>query len=265
MSVAYLIAMFAVVPSDDPVDKLSLSRLSQEIGALQTLYDLSVTLEQLKALRKLGEETAAKPAGRPEEQASKEVRKVMTELRAALIDAKNHERIEELTQELEKRIQGEEPKFDDDYEVTDGAVEKTPEALRLLTPAQVAAFVGYYADAIVDPRELLRAALSNVRTMPADEWKEYRDGVAAETSSLLGGIDAEKVQQLSDEIVQWLIIVRSLSDKEFKDPLVEQEKKIDEIIGKVGPTDVLRHFMEQTIAELLSNPRLLAAIDARLK
>ena len=37
------------------------------------------------------------------------------------------------------------------------------------------------------------------------------------------------------------------------------------IVGDVGPTEVLRHLVEHALAELLSNPRLEAALAERLK
>jgi hypothetical protein len=33
----------------------------------------------------------------------------------------------------------------------------------------------------------------------------------------------------------------------------------------VGPADVIRNFMERSIAELLSNPQTVTALEARLK
>src|SRR5258707_10925029 len=43
----------------------------------------------------------------------------------------------------------------------------------------------------------------------------------------------------------------------------ELEKKARELVGDVGPIEVLRHVVQQSLAELLSNPRLMVAIDAR--
>ena len=58
---------------------------------------------------------------------------------------------------------------------------------------------------------------------------------------------------------------RALKDDEFKKERPELEKTARQIVGEVGPLDVLRHAVERSLADLLSNPRLAAAIDARLK
>ncbi len=60
-------------------------------------------------------------------------------------------------------------------------------------------------------------------------------------------------------------LARALKDEEFKAERPELEKMAGEIVGNLSPLDVLRHVLAQDLAELLSNPRLVAAIDARLK
>jgi hypothetical protein len=62
-----------------------------------------------------------------------------------------------------------------------------------------------------------------------------------------------------------LIQVRALTEEEFKAQRPELEKMARAIVGDLSPLDVLRHALVQDLAELLSNPRLAAAIDARLK
>ena len=87
-----------------------------------------------------------------------------------------------------------------------------------------------------------------------------------ERTLVLGSqVDAEKASKVGDKVVQWLIEVRSLDDDEFKAQRTELEKKARQIVGDPHPLDVMRRAMEMTLAELLSNPRLEAAIAARLK
>jgi hypothetical protein len=259
---------FLIAPhGDDPtaLEKLPLPKLSQEVDALQTLYELQVTPAQLKALKILGEETGARPGGRPNAKASKELRTALIDLRAALIKADDGERISELLMRYNELDEKETPELEDDYEITEDAVEKVPEALRLFTAAQVAIYAGLHVDRIADPRAHLREALDAVRPLTADEWTVFRDSLGEEIGQILAGIDAEKAQRINNDVVQWLIVIRSLNNDDFKKQRPELERKIDAIVGQVGPTDILRHFMEHALADLLSNPRLLAAIDARLK
>ena len=56
-----------------------------------------------------------------------------------------------------------------------------------------------------------------------------------------------------------------LDDKAFETGRDDLEKSARELATKVGPTDVVRHYLERTVAEVLSNPRLAASIEMRLK
>jgi hypothetical protein len=56
-----------------------------------------------------------------------------------------------------------------------------------------------------------------------------------------------------------------LTDDEVATKQPELEKEIEEIIGRTSATDVIRHTVELAVAELLSNPRLIAALNAKLK
>jgi hypothetical protein len=251
--------------ADKADDPLPLPQLAQEVAALQTLYDLRLTPPQLKRLQRLAEGTAARPAAAPGVRVSKELRRAMKNLHRALVEAKDPEKVEQVIDEVERLRDAEEPELHDDFEVTEEAEEKVAEALRLLTASQVAAFAGAYSDVIADPRELLREALDKVRGLPAEEWKEYREAVGEDVGRLVGGLDAERAQRVNDQVVQWQIVIRSLTDDEFKSQRDDLGKQIEELVGDIDPTEVLRHFLEHTLAELLSNPRLNAALEARLK
>ena len=66
-------------------------------------------------------------------------------------------------------------------------------------------------------------------------------------------------------MVQLLIQVRALTEDEFKAQRGEWEKAARQIIGEVSPFEVMRHQLEYALAELLSNPRLEAALELRFK
>ena len=107
--------------------------------------------------------------------------------------------------------------------------------------------------------------MNKVRGLKDEQWKQLRDEVSEEVARLVAGLDTEKAGHVSDRVVQLLIQVRALKDDEFKKERPELEKTARQIVGEVGPLDVLRHAVERSLADLLSNPRLAAAIDARLK
>ena len=108
-------------------------------------------------------------------------------------------------------------------------------------------------------------ALEKVRPLNPEQWKAAREAVAEEVSRGVAGLDSDKAGQLNDKVVQLLIHARALKDEDFKTERPELEKMARAIVGNVTSLDVLRHVLAQDLAELLSNPRLVAAIDARLK
>lgn len=243
----------------------SVTELSLEVSALQTLYYLRVTPEQMHQFRKMADETAERGMARTAPKASEKVRRALAELRDALRRPADDQRLEKLFKQLDQAREAEKPQIDDAVEPTDEARERAPEALRLLAPGQVAAYLGSMADDIADPFQRIREALDKARGLNAEQWKDLRENIAEEVGRLVGGVDPDEAGSVGDRVVQLLIVARGLKDAEFKKQRPELEKAAREIAGEAGPTDVLRHVLEHTLAELLSNPRLAAALDARLK
>jgi hypothetical protein len=245
--------------------KLSLNDLSMEVNALYIIYQLQLTPDQLRALAKLAPETAGDAEARETPKAGEAYRRVLTKLREALADPKDDDQIADLVEELDERHEKEAPHLDDGVTLTDGARKRTPEFLRLLSARQLRGYLESIGDEVSDPLETLREALDRVRGMSGDEWRDFRRIVGPQVGSLVAGLDAERANRVSDRVVQWLIGVRALSDAEFKAQRAELEAEARKLVGDVGPLEVLRHFVEHDLAELLSNPRLAAAVAARLK
>jgi hypothetical protein len=236
-----------------------------EVDALQFFYQLQLTREQLAYVQELAKETVQQPAGRPPEvKVSAEFRKTLMELREALVANKDEERIDDLNEKLDDLRKSEKLEFNDDFEMTDAAREQAPRLLRKLSPAQLAGYLGTLED-MPDPLEEIVAGLDKVRSLKEKQWKEYREVLADQTGRLVVGLDPEKASACGDKVIQLLIVARSLSDEEFPKRRPELEKKARTIVGDIGPLEVLQHEMEFRLAELLSNPRLLAATGARLK
>jgi hypothetical protein len=242
-----------------------LVQLSQEVTALQVLYALDLTRPQLEAVKKLAALTAAKPDKTAQGKGSDNLRKKLVALRDALIEAKDDEHIGDLMDDIDTLRESEKPELDDQVDITEMAVTHAPKFLQMLTARQVAAYVGSFADDIADPRQRLLESLEKVRGLPDDKWAEMRDEVSEEVSGLVAGLDDQRAAQVSAKVVQLMIVARSLKPAEFKAQRSDLEKQANQILGDIGPTDVLRHVMERALAELLSNPSLPAALEARLK
>jgi hypothetical protein len=251
-------------PSAPPeTDAPDLNPLNMEVSALETLGQLKLTRSQLERLAKLAPATAHEaPPSRPTK-VSAEYQKTLKDLRAALID-EDEERIAYLTSTLDELREKEEPDFDE-VEITEAARRHTAEVLRSLNARQVVGFLADFAEEFPDPYEKLTDAFEDVRKLPDEDWEELRDEVAGQVGWLVAGLDGAAEGQVRERVKELLNRVRRLKGEEYTAKRAELETLAKSIIGKVGPTEVIRHFTERSLAELLSNPRLSAALEARLK
>jgi hypothetical protein len=268
MSGLLLAGLLLGVPSgaaeEAKANEPTLSELFLEIEVLRTLHHFNLAPEQLRAIRALAGETADKFRPRLGK-GSKEFRQVLVELRAALVDATSAERIDALEEKLDALLNEEAPELSSDYEITHDARVRTPEVLRLLRPPQVAGYLALFADDVADPLESLLASFDRVRRAGDDEWEDLRDDLAYEIAWLLAGANPQKSDHVNNQVSDLLDRVRTLSAADFKSQRPELEKKARSLAAIAGPTDVLRNYLEWSLAEMLSNPRLAPALDARLK
>jgi hypothetical protein len=244
--------------------KGDLNEVSLEVAALQALAQLQLTPAQLKDLARRARDTTQKEQPRQVVSASDKFRQTLTGLRNALV-ANDPQRIDELGSALNELYDKEKPELDDSVEITDEARRQAPEVLRRLSAPQVAGYLGAYADQVPDPGEMLADALREARKLSGMEWQQLRDDAAEQVGWLLAGPDAEAEEQVRDDVTALLNRAHRLSARDFAAQKGKLEEKARALAGKLGPTDVLRHYMERSLAELLSNPRLPAAVVAHLK
>lgn len=251
-------------PKEPSNDQQSLSSLSLEVTALQTLHRFQMTAEQMTALRKLAVDISSKSAKRGEGKGTDKHRKALLDLREALIK-NDDDRIEDLEEELAELLEDEDAEFDDHVGITSAGRRKATELLNSLRPAQVVAFYNYAAEDLPNPLETLLSALEVVEESKDAEWKELTEEIIDELSWQLGGLDPERNRFVGDKVEQYLKKVRSTKPKDLEKQRPELEKIAKQFVGQVLPTVVLHNLAEHTLAELLSNPRLIAALDARLE
>jgi hypothetical protein len=252
------------VQADAPRAPASPADLKMEVQALQTLYHFKFTHEQLQALTRVAKQTAQPHRERKPGKISEEYEQVLTDLRNALIDANDEDGIDNLEDKLDEVAESESVDLDNDVEVTAAARQRVPEMVRQLKPSQLASYLGYIADDALDPSEHLRNNLGKVRDLKGDKWKEKRDEIADDVAWLVAGADADKAGCVHDRVVALLSKTHSLSARDFMSQQGELEKEAEKIIGDVSAAAVLEHTVERALAELLSNPRLEAALKARL-
>ncbi len=243
----------------------SVSEISLDVQALRAFSTLKLTDEQLKQIARFARETADPDHPRPQAKASEELRKVLTELRDALIDDTDEDKIGNLEEELEQLMENEKPQLEDSFDVTKAARTRTPEVLKSLKVVQLAAYYTSAAEDLVEPLPQLLESLEQVRGLAKAEWRDKRDEIADEIAWSVAGVDTARAEAISDKVVSLLSKARSLSKEEFKAKKADLEKEAKALVGDVGPDELLRHHAERTIADMLSNPRLEAAIKAKLK
>jgi hypothetical protein len=256
------VALAAPAAPARAADKDDLS-LVMEVAALQTLYDLKLTPTQLDALAKLVKDTAGTVPDRKVKISAK-LRKLYSDLRDALA-ADNEDAIASLAADIEELKDSEKPDLDDDVELTDAGRKKAAEALGTLTARQVTGYLGQFAQDFPDPQESLTEALDEARKKEGKDWEEYRDATAGQVGWLIGGVDKDAEAKVHDKVLALLDRAHKLKEADFKDQKADLEKEARALARQVGPTEVIKNFMVRTMAELVSNPRAAAAIEARLK
>jgi len=237
------------------------SYLSLDIQVMRAVASFKLSPDQEKHLCKLAKETA-EPARERKSKVSREYLDLLTDLRNAL-SAGDNDRADELQEKLDELAEAEKPELDQGYEITEAARKHAPALFKLLKAPQVAFYIAQITEDVEDPADKLVEALDKVRGLKLREWKDQRDELAQGISVLLTGVDSKENERYQDKIIALLSKARGMKDEEFKTQRPELEKAARELTDVAGATDVLRHKIEVALAELLSNPRLAAALQLR--
>ena len=267
LACAVLVAVLPARAADAPKEnagKDDLNALSLEVAALQLVHQMALTPDQMEAFAKLAKDAAPRDTTRKPAKVSDKYRKTLQQYHDALVKG-DDDRIDDLGEELEDLRDSEDPALDDQVETTDEARKLAPQALKLLGARQTANYLALYGDDLPDPVEDLLGALEKSHDPAEKDWKELRDDTAAEVGWLVAGFDKDAAGKVSDKAGALLDRARDLKDEEFKTQRPQLEKEARELAGDVSPTRVLRHILERDLAELLANPQLPAALDARLE
>jgi hypothetical protein len=120
-------------------------------------------------------------------------------------------------------------------------------------------------DDVPEPANTLIGTFDVVVELKDAEWKDLAKEIADELRWQLGGINPDRNGAIGEEVEQFLKKVRSLNQNDLEKQRPELERSARELVANTPPTIVLHHFAQHTLAELLSNPRLGAALDALLE
>ncbi len=238
--------------------------LKLEVDALEKLYHLELNARQRSAFLALAEKTAAKKPAVPQVQAGAEYRQVLKELHGALL-GEEEDRIRELSAKLDELQEKETVVIDDEFEMSDAALRAAPQAFKLLSAAQVVAYLAALDDEVPDPSERLLSALEEGEDLAGDEWNELRDETAEEVSWLVAGFHTQNAQKVKKTAIAWLDRNHRFKGEELNKEWPALEKSVHQLAGNVSSLVVIEHYLERELAELLSNPRTVAALRMWIK
>ncbi len=137
--------------------------------------------------------------------------------------------------------------------------------LRQFTASQIAGYLADRSDDIPSPLETLIDALDDVRGKTGGEYETLRDRTAKQVAMLLAGVDAKAGKEVESKVSAWLTKVHDLSDGDFTSKRGELEAEAKKLSGPPDPMPTLRHWIMNSLAQLLSNPELPGAIETKLK
>ena len=232
--------------------------------ALDTLYELNLTADQLNAVEKL----AAPAKADPPPKLGRKLRNAVNDLCDALAKG-DDEKIAELQDKVDELSDA--ANVDDAVvNLSDTSKTRAAEVTNLLTAAQLANFIAVCADDVQGPAELLIDTMDDARNGAGGagggddaEYKDLRSDTVDEVIALTKGV-AAKDDKLADAVGGFLDRVHKLNDADYKAKHAALEEEARKLIGPLDPVTVVRHWVEEEFATLLSNPQLADAIHARL-
>jgi hypothetical protein len=248
----------ANAPTTAPAGGDPNQNLQLEVDALSTLSDLQMSADQAARLRDLAKGTAGvvKPAeagGDPQDIAATRA------LRTALL-AGDEGAIDAAEQKLSEIEDQSDADLDPTVELSDAARSAAPAALKLMTPRQMADFLGTISDDIPDAADLM-LAIDDSHELSQPDFAAERDRLAEDFETLTGGVHPARAPRLAGKVKQLLERARHTPDDQFAARTANLHAEAVKLLEGIDPILALRHCSERELAELLSNPQLPTALD----
>jgi len=259
------LVIVVMAAGDQPSQSQNLNHVSMEVAVLQTLHDLELKSSQLTKLSKLARESAPKGENRVPAKTSAEFAAALTNLHAAYAKG-DEQRISECREKLDALIEKQAPELDNSVVITAEAKGNAAEALKLLNARQTGMFLATME--LTDPTELLLSAIQQVRQLKKEKEREEEiASVAEEVAWLVHGLDedeaSQKIKEKVTELLQRVGEKKSDDDDASDREVLEEEAR--QIAADVDNMQIIGHILEHGMAEMLSNPRLEAAIRTQTR
>ena len=268
-------------PSADPAGSIDLpdnvNAASLRVSAIDTIYELDLSVAQLNALRGIANQTADATARSPGA-VTPQFLSTLKEFQTALLEAKDDQQIAKLRNQVIDMVDNPDIHLDTDIVTTARARAKASAACAQLKASQIAAYLAVHAEEVSDPVELMMSAADSLQEMhgdaggksdkAADTGDDAESAIADASLSvgyLVAGTDDTKAHAVTQQVSQWLGASDKLTDAEFATRRQSMEDSAKKIVGDIPPIQVLNNWMMEQMAILMSNPQLPQAIDAILK
>jgi hypothetical protein len=241
--------------------------LSMEVAVLRTLYLIKAAPHHLERIKRDCKDCPMKPRKREATDVTPEYKKTLIDLRAALIAA-DDDKVNELSDRLEELAADDEPDVDDAVDITDESRKQGPRLLNAFDANLIVGYLASYGKDFPVPFRMMNKAMrtdGKGRKPSAEQWKEIRTAVANDVAWSVAGLDLKEQAKVRDDALKLLDKAYALSNEELVKQGPELRSGISKITGKAGTLDVIKHVIEQDLAEMISNPRLLPAVEARLQ
>jgi len=249
-----------------------LNLASLRVSAMDTVYELDLSIDQIRALRALAVGSASTES-RKAAKADPKLAAALQEMENALLDGKDDQAIAKARSEVIELSGALEPPLDDDIRVTAVARSKAAGYFARIKASQIAAFLASHADEVGDPVEIMTDALTTLRANrtkegggsnveAAEEAAILIQEVSEKVSALVVGTDEARNKEVGDQVTSWLNTNYELSDEAYGAKQAAMEAAAAKIVGDVSNMTLLQNWLENQIAVLLSNPQLAFAVDA---
>jgi hypothetical protein len=244
------------------------NRASLRVSAIDTIYELDLSIEQLNVLSALATETADTTARSPGT-ATPQFLTTLKSFQTALLEAKDDQQIAKLRNQVIDMVDSPDIHLDTDIVTIARARAKSPQFCAQLKASQIAAFLAVHAEEVSDPVELMMSTADALQEMHADAAQKNADADADSTihetgltvGYLIAGTDDTKAHAAAQRVAQWLQDSDKLSDAQFAAQRQSMEDSAKKIVGDIPPVQVLNNWMQDQIAVLLSNPQLPSAVE----
>jgi hypothetical protein len=246
-------------PASAPAQSVEL-----QVAALNTIDDLNLDADQLRAIRALLKSDSAAPATEPADKGSNAYKSVLTSLREAII-SEDAGKEADSEKKLDQLRTAEHLNVAPAVAMTDFAREKSAAVLKLLRSSQIGSYLAEHGDDVPDALETILDAFDQSRGQDKAAFDAICNEASDQVSVLVGGVtNPSKSAEVMLHTAALLQNAYGMNDAQYQAGYKKLENSARRIVGRADGFTALHNWMQREIADLLSNPELPAMIDAKL-